>query len=474
MKISFIAGEVAPYATSGGLGDVMSALPTCLAEQNDNQVEVIAPLYGGIKPEYRSKLKHLADFSFKLAWRDTGASAYYLDESGVRYIFIENHYYFDRKSFYGEHDDAERFAFFSKAVLELYLARGEAPDIMHANDWQAAMAIVYLKTIYNQNAELANIKTVYTIHNIEHQGKFDPYILGDVFGLGEEHLGLMTFGNSINLMKAAIETCDYLTTVSETYAHELEYDYYAFGLDNIIKSARGKMTGIINGIDYSYFSPQADREIVKSYSARMVKSGKEKNKIAICQRLGLDTDPEIPLLVMITRLATQKGIDLFLRVSEEILRNKVQVVILGTGEEKYERALKAIEADHPNMRALIEFDRKLSKQLYASADLFLMPSKFEPCGLSQMIACSYGTLPIVRLVGGLKDTITPHPCENSNGFGFDNYNAHEMLSVIEYALSVYQNEKEWKALRSRALSSNFSWNNSAQKYLYIYKNISNL
>ena len=473
MKISFIAGEVAPYATSGGLGDVMSALPTCLAENCENQVEVIAPLYGGIKPEYRARLKHLVDYSFKLSWRDTGASAYYLEEAGVRYIFIENHYYFDRPAFYGAHDDAERFAFFSKAALELYIARGEAPDILHANDWQAAMAIVYLKTIYSECSLLSGIKTVYTIHNIEHQGKFDPYILGDVYGLGEEYLGLMTFGNSINLMKAAIETCDYLTTVSETYAHELEYDYYAFGLDNVIKSARSKMTGIINGIDYTYFSPAKDKEIVKAYSARMVKSGKEKNKIAICERLGLDTDPSIPLLVMITRLATQKGIDLFLRVSEEILNNKVQVIILGTGEEKYEKSLKAIEANHSNMRALIEFDRKLSKQLYASADLFLMPSKFEPCGLSQMIACSYGALPIVRLVGGLKDTIIPHPVDGSNGFGFDNYNAHEMLSTIEYALSVYQNEKEWKAIRSRALSSNFSWSNSAAKYLYIYNSILN-
>ena len=205
----------------------------------------------------------------------------------------------------------------------------------------------------------------------------------------------------------------------------------------------------------------------------MVKSGKEKNKVALCEKLGLDTDPTIPLIVMITRLASQKGIDLFIRVADEILSNRVQVVILGTGEEKYEKSLKSLEINHPNIRALIEFDRKLSKQLYASADIFLMPSKFEPCGLSQMIACSYGALPIVRLVGGLKDTIIPHPCENSNGFGFENYNAHEMLGTIEYALSVYTNIKEWKAIRERAMASNFSWENSALKYLTIYKSITN-
>ena len=233
------------------------------------------------------------------------------------------------------------------------------------------------------------------------------------------------------------------------------------------------MSGVINGIDYGYFSPKGDKDIFKPYTKRTVKSGKEKNKLAMCESLGLDTDPTIPLIVMITRLASQKGIDLFTHVADELLSHKVNVVILGTGEEKYENALRELESAHANFRALIQFDRKLSKKLYASADLFLMPSKFEPCGLAQMICCSYGTLPIVRLVGGLRDTIVPHPMEGSNGFGFENYNAHEMLGTILYATEVYAREDEWKELRRRAINSDFTWDNSANEYLSIYSNINN-
>lgn len=471
MKILYIGSEVAPFATSGGLGDVMSALPTCIAKDQNNEVEVILPLYGNMKEEYKEKLSHLTDISFKLSWRETGASIYKYRKDSVDYLFVENHYYFDRPKMYGEFDDAERFAFFSMAALEYIRVTERAPDILHANDWQSAMAVVYLKTLYREDPILRSVKSVFTIHNIEHQGKFDPYILGDVFGLGNEHLGTMEFAGCLNLLKAALMLADYITTVSPTYATELQYDFYGFGLSDIIKSVSHKMSGVINGIDYGYFSPKGDKEIFKPYSPRNVRSGKAKNKAELCSRLSLDTSEDIPLIVMITRLATQKGIDLFLHVAKEILSQRVQVVVLGTGEEKYEAALRALELEYANFRALIQFDRKLSKQLYASADIFLMPSKFEPCGLAQMISCSYGTIPIVRLVGGLRDTITPYPFDGSCGFGFDNYNAHDMLDTITYAINTFGNDDEWHALRRRALSCDFSWNKSAHDYIEIYNKL---
>ena len=472
MKILYVASEAAPYAASGGLGDVMGALPKTVAEDNpDAEVSVILPLYDTMKSEYRAALEKVIDLDFRLSWRNTGATVYKIDNSGVTYYFVENHYYFDRGRLYGEFDDAERFAFFSAAVIEFILATGNVPDILHANDWQTALTVVYLKTEYFHIAELRGIKTVYTIHNIEYQGQFDPYILGDVFALDRKYYNIVEFDNCINLMKGALVTSDYITTVSPNYAHELQYAFYGFGLQGIITENSHKLDGVINGIDYSYFSPDKGGDIDFPFNKRTVKSGKAKNKKALCEELGLDTAADIPLVVMITRLATHKGIDLFLHVAEEMLSKKVQVVILGTGEKEYENALRILEARHSNFRALLKFDRVISKRLYASADIFLMPSKFEPCGLAQMICCSYGTIPVVRATGGLFDTITPYGLDNSNGFNFSNYNAHDFLYAVERALAVYDNEKEWSELRKRALNCDFTWNNSAAKYMQIYNNI---
>lgn len=472
MKILYVASEVAPFAASGGLGDVMGALPKCALEQEAvKDVAVIAPLYSTMKGEYKEKLSHVIDFSFVLGWRTTGASVYKLMRDGVTYYFVENHYYFDRPRLYGEYDDAERFAFFSMAVLEFIIASGDAPDILHANDWQTAMAVVYLKTLYASTKELSGIKTVYTIHNIEYQGKFDPYILGDVFALDVKYLDIMEYDGCLNLMKAALVCADYVTTVSPNYAKELEYEFFAFGLEGIVKGIRGKMSGVINGIDYTYFSPEQDKDIYKSYNLRMIKSGKAKNKLALLSELGLSQEPDIPLAVMITRLASQKGIDLFLHIADELLSRRIQVVVLGTGEPQYEDAMRVLEMRHSNFRALLKFDRITSKRLYAAADIFLMPSKSEPCGLSQMIACSYGAVPIVRNVGGLHDTILPYPLENSNGFRFDNYNAHDFLGAIVYALAVYEDEKEWLRLRRRSKTSSFTWDASALEYISIYQKL---
>ena len=474
MKILYVASEATPYAASGGLGDVMGALPkSMVAEYPDAEISVIVPLYDTMKSEYRADLEKVADLSFRYSWRNTGATVYKLNNSGVNYYFVENHYYFDRSRLYGEYDDAERFAFFSTAVIEFMIATGNIPDILHANDWQTALTVIYLKTEYAHIASLKGIKTVYTIHNIEYQGKFDPYILGDVFALDRKYYGIVEFDNCVNLMKGALVTTDYITTVSPNYARELQYPFYGFGLQGIITENADKIDGVINGIDYSYFSPDKGGDIDFPFTKRTVKSGKAKNKKSLCEELGLDTAADIPLAVMITRLATQKGIDLFLHVAEEMLSKKVQVVVLGTGEKAYEDQLRNLEARFPNFRALLKFDRVISKKLYASADIFLMPSKFEPCGLAQMICCSYGTIPVVRATGGLYDTIIPYGLDNSNGFNFSNYNAHDFLYAVQRALAVYEDEKEWSELRKRALSCDFTWNNSAAKYMQIYNNLLN-
>ena len=474
MKIFYVASEANPFIASGGLADVMGALPKTIAkEYPDTEVSVILPLYGHMKQVYRDKLTKYADISFKLSWRSTGASIYTTEENGVKYFFVENHFYFNRGKLYGEYDDAERFAFFSKAVVEFMLQTGNVPDVLNANDWQTALTVIYLKTEYSHIQALCGIRTVYTIHNIEYQGKFDPYILGGVFSLDNKYLGIVEFDGCANLMKGAITVSDFITTVSPHYAEELKYEFFAFGLQDVINRASHKLEGVINGIDYEYFSPDKGGDIDFAFNKRTVKSGKAKNKKALCKELGLSEDENIPLVVMITRLASQKGIDLLLHVAEDILSKNLQLVILGTGEKEYEEALLSLSECHENLRALIKFDRVISKKLYASADIFLMPSKSEPCGLAQMICCSYGTIPVVRAVGGLYDSIIPYGEEGSNGFRFNNYNAHELLYALEAALAVYANKDEWAALRKRAINSDFTWSKSASKYMQIYNNLLN-
>ncbi len=472
MKILYVTSEANPFAASGGLGDVMGALPRAVAKDGC-EVEVIMPLYNTMKDVFRARLQWVTDISFNLSWRKTGATVYKLCEDGVTYYFVENHSYFDRGKLYGEYDDAERFAFFSRAVVEYMLSSGNIPDILHANDWQTACTVIYLKTEYSRIEAFRHIRTVYTIHNIEYQGKYDPYILGDVFGLDVKYKGVVEYSGCINLMKGAIVTSDFVTTVSPNYANELEFDFFAFGLSDIIKAAKHKMAGVINGIDYGYFSPEQGGDIYVSYTARNYKSGKAQNKKALQEELGLPVKRNVPLMVMITRLTAGKGIDLVLHVIEELLAEDIQIAVLGTGEAEYEQAFADLAARHENMAALIKFDRVISKKMYAAADLFLMPSRSEPCGLAQMIACSYGTVPIVRSVGGLYDSIKPYGTEGANGFRFDNYNAHELLFTVKKALELYRDKKAWGALTASAKKSDFTWSKSAEKYMAIYKNLQN-
>ena len=471
MKILYVTSEANPFIASGGLGDVMGALPSAVADIEGNSCEVILPLYDTMKAQYRQQLELVLDMSFKLSWRNTGASIYKLTHGKVTYYFVENHYYFDRGRLYGEFDDAERFAFFSRAVVEFILHTGNVPDILHANDWQTALAIVYLKTEYAHIDALRSIKTVYTIHNIEYQGKFGSQILTEVFGIDPFYRGILDYDGCINLMKGAIVTTDFITTVSPNYACELEHDFFAFGLSAIIREARYKMRGVINGIDYDYFSPERGGDIYVPYNNRNYKSGKAKNKAALQEEVGLPIEADVPLVVMITRFASQKGIDLVLHIMDELLAEDVQVIVLGTGEKEYEDGFRAIEKRHSNFKALIKFDRVISKKMYAGADIFLMPSKSEPCGLAQMIACSYGTIPVVRSVGGLYDSIRTYGEEGANGFRFDNYNAHELLFTVKDALKLYKDRKKWNALTASAKKSNFTWEKSAQEYVSIYNNL---
>ena len=473
MKILYVTSEANPFAASGGLGDVLGALPITTAEDNpDAEVSVILPLYGTMSEVYRKQLVKVADISFKHAWRSTGASVYKIDHKGVAYYFLENHYCFDRAKLYGEFDDAERFAFFSLAVIEFMLQTGNIPDILHANDWQAALAVIYLKTKYASVPALSGVRTVYTIHNIEYQGKFDNAMLGDIFAL-DGFGSVVEYNGCINLMKGAITVSDYITTVSPNYAYELHFDFFAFGLADVVSKAGAKLTGVINGIDYTYFSPERGGDIDYAYGIEDLKEGKLKNKLAIQKEVGLPESADTPLIVMITRLASQKGIDLVAAIIDELLCEDVQFIILGTGDAEYENMFRELEDRHANIRALLKFDRVISKKLYAAADIFMMPSKSEPCGLAQMICCSYGTIPVVRAVGGLYDSIIPYGTDGANGFRFDNYNAHELLFAVKKAIDIYSDKEEWDKLVLSAKRSDFSWKKSAREYMRIYRKILN-
>ena len=469
MKILYVSAEVSPFSVSGGLGDVMGALPEAVAKAGES-VSVISPLYSSMDKEYLSELNHVGDLSFKLGWRKTGASVYMLSKSGVDWYFVENKYYFNRERLYGEYDDGERFAFFSLSVLEFILKFMDDIDILHTNDWHTALCNVYLKTLFSERSVLCSLKTVFTIHNIQYQGIFDNSFYYDVIGLDAKYRSILDYEGKINLMKGALICADKVTTVSERYAEELQFDYFSYGLSPIIRASSDKLCGIVNGIDYKLFSPKSSDAVI-SFSKRDFVSGKLKNKKAVFDELKINARDDIPLAVMITRLTEQKGIDLVLRILDELLSERITVIVLGSGDKKYEEALLNAADRYENLIVKIGFERELSKKLYASADLFLMPSKTEPCGLAQMIACSFGAIPVVHSVGGLADTIIPYDKTDSNGFAFENYNAHDFLYAVKNALKLMSNRSLWRQLVQRAMSRDFSWNSSAQKYLSVYKEL---
>lgn len=474
MNVLFISSEAAPFAKSGGLGDVIGALPKELYKKGIN-AKVVMPLYKEIKDKFIKKLKLVNVIKVSLSWRNQYCGILKAEYGGVEYYFIDNEYYFYRDGYYGHFDDAERFAFFSKAALDILPYIDFKPDIIHANDWQSAMSIVYLKTIYRTNLSYRDIKTVFTIHNIEYQGKFNPYIRGDILGLSDEYESILMYDNAINFMKGAVQVCDQLTTVSPSYANELKDPFFACGLHNIINQNSYKLKGILNGIDTDVFNPVRDKHIKHHYSPKHLE-GKYKNKHELQKKLDLKVDPHIPVISMVVRLVSHKGIDLVREVFEEILNKDVQVIIQGTGDKVYEEYFRQ-KAEHQKEKLAFcpYFSAELANQIYSGSDLFLMPSKSEPCGLSQMIAATYGTIPIVRETGGLYDSIAPFNTltNEGNGITFKTFDAYDMLDAIERGIEVFHEPKKWRILVRNAMQSDFSWKYRISEYITLYKDILN-
>ena len=475
-KILFAGAEAMPFAATGGLGDVLGSLPAALAKTGEVDVRVVLPLYEAVSEAWRRKMKQEAVFYVKLSWREQYCGVYSLLHNGVTYYFIDNEYYFKRGALYGFFDDGERYAYYCMAVMELMNRLNFFPDILHAHDWQAALSVVYLNCLYRSRAGYENIRTVFTIHNIEYQGKYDFSILGDVFALGENEHTLMDHSGCINLMKAAIECADRVSTVSPRYAEEIMTPEYAHGLDSVLRAAQGKTGGILNGIDYDYYNPKSDPVIASRFTSRSM-AGKDACKRALQTETGLPERADVPVLAVISRLASHKGLDLVTDcIGRIVARHDVQLVVLGKGEARYEQFFRELEGRYPDkVRALITYDRDLSKRIYAATDIFLMPSKSEPCGLSQMIASRYGAIPVVRETGGLFDSIKPYwekgRCMYGNGFTFAGYEACELEERTEAAIALWNDPDKRKRLVKKIMETDFSWDVSAERYIEMYASL---
>lgn len=466
-KILFVASESQPFISTGGLSEVIGSLSKALASTGRYDVRVVIPLYSDIKREYREKFTYLGNLYVHLAWRNQYCGIFSYEQDGVIFYFIDNEFYFKRPGCYGYYDDGERFAFFSRAVLEIMPFLNFYPDVMHCHDWQAALAAIYLKTNYCFREEYQFIRALFTIHNIEYQGQYSLDLLGDLFDIYGAYQNIVEYGNCINLMKGAIECCERFSTVSPKYAEEIKDPYYAHGLDPIIRRNEFKLTGILNGIDDKGYNCALDNHLFANFTPEDF-SGKAVCKSGLQKMLGLPQKPETPIISMVSRLVSHKGLDLVTNVIEEFLQDDVQVVILGTGDSHFEGFFSNLARKYPDkLSANIVFNGDLSRKIYSGSDIFLMPSKSEPCGLSQMIACRYGTIPVVRETGGLYDSIKPLV----NGYTFTNYNAHDMLYVIRQAVSDYKNKEEWAKLMYRAATTDFSWSHSAKDYEALYLNM---
>lgn len=471
--VLYVTAEAAPFIRTGGLGDVAGALPKALAKLGDD-VRVVLPLYADIPSKMRRDMEFVSYTYVLLAWRNQYCGIYQSEYEGVKYYFIDNEYYFKRNGMYGHFDDGERFAFFSKAVLEMLMLIDFKPDVIHCNDWQSALVPVFLDCFYRGNQVFSDIRTVYSIHNIEFQGQYDKSIITDILGLPQSRHQLLEYTNACNYMKGGIECANAVTTVSPTYAKEIMNSFYSYGLESILNSRSYKIRGIINGIDTQEYDPNSDPALFANYSIDDM-SGKAVNKESVCRLINLQYNANKPLICMITRLTAQKGLDLVVAVAEELLAADVQLVVLGMGDWKFETRLKDLEHRYGSkLRVIINFSKDMASKLYAASDMFLMPSKFEPCGLSQMIAMRYGSVPIVRETGGLKDTVAPFNPETDEGTGFTfkTFNAQDMLSAIWRAVDLYYNHNEkWNKVRENGMSVDFSWVASAKKYNALYREI---
>ena len=477
MKIVYVTSEAAPFVKTGGLGDVAGALPEALCEYKGkgNEVSVFLPYYARIKNDPSVKCELIGEFETNLAWRHSyiGLYRYKSKRRKLQIYFIDNGYYFDREDLYGYYDDGERFAYFSKAVLESLCYIGLAPDIIHCNDWQSALIPALLHHFYNET--LGSAKTVFTIHNIEYQGWADPYFLGDVLGLGEKYISTFTYNGSLNFVKGAVLTCDALTTVSRTYAEEICHPYFAHGLAAVMRDHAFKTVGIVNGIDVKTYDPATDKFIVKNYSLANVTEGKSECKRALQENVGLPVRDDVALVGIVSRLVEHKGMDIICEAIDEMMDMDIQLVILGTGDEYYEKKLSDAAEKYPERISLnLKFSGELASKIYAASDVYLMPSKSEPCGLSQLIAMRYGSIPVVHETGGLRDTVAPFNEESNEGtgFSFGRFDKEDLLDALRRTLDVYFNKKEaWKCLINNAMSRDLSWKIPAGEYMCLYENL---
>lgn len=464
-KILFVGSEVLPFAATGGLGEVLGSLPKALAARGDYDVRVMMPYYSDIGEQYRNSAKYLCNYNVGLSWRNLYCGLFELKQDNVTYYFIDNEYYFHRDGLYGFYDDGERYAFFCKAVMDSFYFIDFMPDIIHANDWQTALIPIYNNSKYHYD-----IKLIFTIHNIEYQGQYDLKILPTVFDLPPEAGAYVEYEGCINLVKGAIETSDCVTTVSESYAKELEDAAFAHGLQDMIRKNNWKTRGILNGIDAEGYDPATDTAIAHNFTPDDF-TGKVQDKLELQRLAGLREDAGVPVIAIISRLVAHKGLDLITKAMENIVRNcEVQLVVLGKGDRKYEDYFIWLQNQYNGkVSAMITYNKDLSRKVYAGADMFLMPSKAEPCGLSQMIACRYGTVPIVRETGGLRDSIVDCSYGEGNGFTFADYNPDDMANAIYRAIDLYYNNPEgWDKLRKYISTIDFSWAKSADKYDEMY------
>lgn len=476
MNILFAAAEAHPFIKTGGLADVMGALPKALFKAG-NDVRVILPKYAGIAEQYKESMKLTLVKRVQIGWRNQYCGIEQLTLDGIKFYFVDNEYYFAREGIYGYMDDGERFSFLNRAILEILPMLDFKPDILHCHDWHTAMIPLLLRDQYSYQEFYQGIKTVFTIHNLLYQGEFPYEVMTEMLGLdssrfhveGVEHYG------KVNFMKAGLIFSDHVTTVSPTYATEIQTEYYGYGLNGLLQKlgSEGRLNGIVNGIDVKSYNPATDPHIYVKYRSSLTK--KRENKIGLQQELGLPVRPDVPLIVMVSRLVNMKGLDLVTRVLDEMMYyDDFQFVILGTGDPSYERWFREAAARYPlKMSTQIKFSEELSRKIYAASDMFLMPSRFEPCGISQLLALRYGSIPIVRETGGLKDTVHAYNAltGEGNGFSFEHYNAHDMMYTIRHALIFFQQTEHWQRIVQSSFKGKYGWDVSAQAYIEIYNNL---
>ncbi|MCL2741273.1 MAG: glycogen synthase GlgA [Oscillospiraceae bacterium] len=471
LKVLYAASEATPFIKTGGLADVAGSLPRALLDCGAD-VRVVLPKYGSIPWEYVSRMRHVGSLTVDVAWRRQFCAVLELELDGVTHYFIDNEGYFKRPNIYGYGDEAERYVFFSKAMLEMLPAIGFRPDVIHANDWQTAFAPIAMDAWYRRAGYLGSAATLLTIHNMRYQGVMPAENMEDMLALDWSYFRYdrMEWHGAVNLLKSGINFADAVTTVSETYASEIMHEPFGEGLSDVLRKRAGDLHGILNGVDYASMSPEKDRYIYANYGPGSV-GLKRENKVRLQAELDLNVDPHVPMVGIVSRLVDQKGFDLIERVIGELLGADMQIVVLGTGDPRYEDMFRYAAYCHPDkVSASIRFDNELSHKIYAGCDMLLMPSFFEPCGLSQLYALRYGTVPIVRETGGLNDTVRAYEEADGsgNGFTFANYNAHDMLHTVRRALGVYADKRAWGAIMARGMAQDFSWARSARRYMDVY------